>query len=80
MFTSVLDRYVARTNFSEGADRCGGKECLFSDVTSSVRIWRRKLESDARGGRIIRLQAARNNVNGDLDISSLRACAVGTSR
>ena len=40
-------------NLSEGADRVGGqlrgdKECLFSGVTKSGRVWRKVPESDAR--------------------------------
>ena len=40
-------------NLSEGADRIGGqlhrdKECLFSGVTKSGRVWRKVLESDAQ--------------------------------
>ena len=40
-------------NLSEGADRVGGqlrgdKECPFSGVTKSGRVWRKVPESDAR--------------------------------
>ena len=40
-------------NLSEGADRAGGqlrgdKECHFSGVTKSGRVWRKVPESDAR--------------------------------
>ena len=40
-------------NLSEGADRVGGqvrgdKECPFSGVTSSCRVWRKVPESEAR--------------------------------
>ena len=40
-------------NLSEGADRVGGqlrrdKECPFSGVTKSGRVWRKVLESDAQ--------------------------------
>ena len=40
-------------NLSEGADRVGGqlrgdKECPFSGVTNSGRVWRKVPESDAR--------------------------------
>ena len=40
-------------NFSEGADRVGGqlrgdKECPFSGVSKSGRVWRKAPESDAR--------------------------------
>ena len=40
-------------NLSEGADRVGGqlrgdKECPFSDITKSGRVWRKVPESDAR--------------------------------
>ena len=40
-------------NLSEGADRIGGqlhrdKECPFSGVTMSGRVWRKVLESDAQ--------------------------------
>ena len=57
MFTCVLGRYVAFTawypNLSEGADSVGGqlrgdKECRFSGVTNSGRVWRKVPESDAR--------------------------------
>ena len=59
MFICVLGRYVASTvlfvgypNFSEGADNVGGqlrgdKECPFSGVTNSDRVWRKVPESDA---------------------------------
>ena len=48
-----LDQYP---NLSEGADRVGGqlrgdKECPFSGVTKSGRVWRRVPESDARSVR-----------------------------
>ena len=41
-------------NLSKGADRVGGqlrgdKECLFSGVTKSGRVWRKVPESDSRG-------------------------------
>ena len=41
-------------NLSEGADRVGGqlrgdKECLFSGVTKSGRVWRKVPESDVAG-------------------------------
>ena len=47
---SECDQYP---NLSEGADRVGGqlrgdKECHFSGVTKSGRIWRKVPESDAR--------------------------------
>ena len=55
MFTCVLWRWVASTVIlvSEGADRVGGqlrgnKECPFSGVTKSGRVWRKVPESDAR--------------------------------
>ena len=57
MFTCVLGRLVASTvfhpNLSEGADRVGGqlrgdKECPFSGVTTSGRVWRKVPESGAR--------------------------------
>ena len=40
-------------NLSEGADRAGGqlrgdKECPFSGITKSGRVWRKVPESDAR--------------------------------
>ena len=43
-------------NLSEGADRVAGqlrgdKECAFSGVTKSGRVWRRMPESDARSVR-----------------------------
>ena len=59
-FTRLLssERYDASTfvlvpNLSEGADSVGGqlrgdKECPFSGVTSSGRVWRKVPESDAR--------------------------------
>ena len=47
---SECDQYP---NLSEGADRVGGqlhgeKECPFSSVTKSGRVWRKVPESDAR--------------------------------
>ena len=55
MFTCVLGRCVASTVLleSESADRVGGqlrgdKECPFSGVTSSGRVWRKVPESDAQ--------------------------------
>ena len=49
MFTCVL----WYPNLSEGADRVAGqlrgdKECPFSGVTNSGRVWRKVPESDAR--------------------------------
>ena len=52
MFTCVLWRQVASAavlvpNLSESADRVGGdKECPFSGVTKSGRVWRKVPESD----------------------------------
>ena len=58
MFTWVLGQYVTSTVLSvpkslEGADRVGGqlrgdKECPFSGVTNSGRVWRNVPESDVR--------------------------------
>ena len=58
MFTGVLGRYLASAVLSVlkpfgGADRVDGqlrveKECPFSGVTSSDRVWRKVPESDAR--------------------------------
>ena len=47
---SECDQYP---NLSEGADRVGGqlrgdKECPFSGVTKSGRVWRKVPENDAR--------------------------------
>ena len=49
----LLPQSYQYPNLSEGADSVGGqlrgdKECPFSDVTSSGRIWRKVPESDAR--------------------------------
>ena len=53
MFTWALGRFNSLPNLSEGADRVGGqlrgdKECPFSGVTNSGRVWRKVPESDAR--------------------------------
>ena len=58
MFMCVLGRQVASKSFqypklSEGGDRVGGqlrggKECPFSGVTKSGRVWRKVPESGAR--------------------------------
>ena len=59
MFTCVLGRFRLLSqsyqyrNLSEGADRVGGqlrgdKECPFSGVTKSGRVWRKVSENDAR--------------------------------
>ena len=57
MFTCFGARLLLQSyqylNFSEGADRVGGqlrgdKECPFSGVTKSGRVWRKVPESDAR--------------------------------
>ena len=45
--------YTQYPNLSEGADRVGGqlrgdKECPFSGVTKSGRVWRKVPKSDAR--------------------------------
>ena len=63
MFTCVLGRLVASIVLSvpkpsEGADRVGGqlrgdKECPFSDVTKSGRVWRKVPESDARSVEVL---------------------------
>ena len=57
----LLPQSYQYPNLSEGADRVGGqlrgdKECPFSGVTKSGRVWRKVPESDAercesRGGR-----------------------------
>ena len=49
----LLPQSYLYPNLSEGADRAGGqlredKECPFSGVTSSSRVWRQVPESDAR--------------------------------
>ena len=49
----LLPQSYQYPNLSEGADRVGGqlrenKECPFSDVTKSGRVWRKVLEGDAR--------------------------------
>ena len=46
------------TYLLEGADRIGGqlrgdKECPFSDVTKSGRVWRKVPEGDARSERVV---------------------------
>ena len=48
----LLPQTYQYPNLSEGADRVGGqlrgdKECPFSGVTKSGRVWRKVLESDA---------------------------------
>ena len=48
----LLPRSYQYPNLSEGADRVGGqlrgdKECPFSGVTKSSRVWRKVPESDA---------------------------------
>jgi len=53
MFTWVLGQSYQHPNLSDGADRIGGqlrgdKECPFSGVTKSGRVWRKVPESDAR--------------------------------
>ena len=57
MFTCVLLFLQSHQypNLSEGADRVAGqlrgdKECPFSGVIKSGRVWRRVPESDARSG------------------------------
>ena len=49
----MLPQSYQYPNLSEGADRVAGqlrgdKECPFSDVTKSGRVWRKVPESDAR--------------------------------
>ena len=49
----LLPQSYQYPNLSEGADRVGGqlrgdKECPFSGVTKSARVWRKVPESDAR--------------------------------
>ena len=49
----LLPQRCQYPNLSEGADRVGGqlrgdKECPFSGVTNSGRVWRKVVESDAR--------------------------------
>ena len=51
--TRLLPQSYQYPNLSEGADRVGGqlrgdKECPFSGVTKSGRVWRKVPESDAR--------------------------------
>ena len=50
----LLPQSYQYPNFSEGADRVDGqrrgdKECPFSGVTKSGRVWRKVLENGARG-------------------------------
>ena len=56
MGAKLLPQSYQYPNLSEGADRVAGqllgdKECLFSGVTKSGRVWRRVPESDARSVR-----------------------------
>ena len=49
----VLGCFYSHISMTEGADRVGGqlrgdKECPFSGVTKSGRVWRKVPESDAR--------------------------------
>ena len=49
----LLQSYISTGTFREGADRVAGqlrgdKECHFSGVTKSGRVWRKVPESDAR--------------------------------
>ena len=58
----LLPQSYQYPNLSEGADRVGGqlrgdKECPFSGVTKSRRVWRKVPESDARS--VVRAHAAR---------------------
>ena len=51
--TRLLLQFYQYPNISEGTDRVGGqlrgdKECPFSGVTKSGRVWRKVPESDAR--------------------------------
>ena len=51
--TRLLPQSYQYPNLSEGADRVGGqlrgdKECPFSDITKSGRVWRKVSENDAR--------------------------------
>ena len=53
MGARLLPQSYQYSNLSEGADRVGGqlrgdKECPFSVVTKSDRVWRKVPESDAR--------------------------------
>ena len=53
MCARLLPQSYQYPNLSEGADRVGGqlrgdKECPFSGVTKSGRVWRKVPESDAR--------------------------------
>ena len=57
-------------NLSEGADRVSGqlrgdKECPFSGVTKSGRVWRKVLESDARS--VISTQTFRGALTASVD-------------
>ena len=49
----LLHSHASYPNLSEGTDRVGGqlhgdKECPFSDVTKSGRVWRKVPESDTQ--------------------------------
>ena len=53
MGARLLPQSYQYPKLSEGADRvggqlCGDKECPFSGVTKSGRVWRKVLESDVR--------------------------------
>ena len=65
----MLPQSYQYPNLSEGADRVGGqlrgdKECTFSGVTKSGRVWRKVPESDAGsvGGPLSRVRGVEDRV------------------
>ena len=53
-FRSLISTQTLWRALTASLVSCGGKECPFSDVTSSGRVWRKVPESDARSvGRCI---------------------------
>ena len=54
----LLPQSYCYPNLSEGGDRVGGqlhgdKECPFSAITNSGRVWRKVPESDARSQAVV---------------------------
>ena len=68
--TRLLPQSYRYPNLSRGADRVGGqlrgdKECPFSGVTKSGRVWRKVPESGARG--VISTQTFRRVLTASVD-------------
>ena len=83
MGARLLPQSYQYPNLSEGADRVGGplrgdKECPFSGVTKSGRVWRKVPESDARS--VPPTRKTKDAVDRRQNNRMLRQCPLGIAQ